>query len=68
MQMGFVGSGVGVEFRFAALEASSRSHTPYIWCRSGVALVDCEGKVYVTHGRPNVFGVRQNFVVWPYFF
>ncbi|GAV68317.1 dCMP_cyt_deam_1 domain-containing protein/dCMP_cyt_deam_2 domain-containing protein [Cephalotus follicularis] len=32
--------------RHAALEAANRSHAPYSGCPSGVALVDCEGKVY----------------------
>ncbi|XP_062149361.1 cytidine deaminase 1-like [Alnus glutinosa] len=38
--------GVGGELRYAALEAANRSRAPYSGCPSGVALVDCEGKVY----------------------
>lgn len=30
----------------AALEAANNSHAPYSGCPSGVALMDCEGKVY----------------------
>jgi cytidine deaminase len=37
---------VGRELRYAALEAANSSHAPYSGCPSGVALVDCEGKVY----------------------
>lgn len=37
---------VGGELRYAALEAANSSHAPYSGCPSGVALVDCEGKVY----------------------
>lgn len=29
-----------------ALEAANNSHAPYSGCPSGVALMDCEGKVY----------------------
>ncbi|CAI9100560.1 OLC1v1037686C1 [Oldenlandia corymbosa var. corymbosa] len=32
--------------RIAALEAANLSHAPYSNCPSGVALMDCEGKVY----------------------
>lgn len=32
--------------REAALEAANNAHAPYSGCPSGVALMDCEGKVY----------------------
>ncbi|XP_051150470.1 cytidine deaminase 1-like [Andrographis paniculata] len=32
--------------REAALDAANRSHAPYSGCPSGVALMDCEGKLY----------------------
>ncbi|PIN05735.1 Cytidine deaminase [Handroanthus impetiginosus] len=32
--------------RKAALEAANNAHAPYSGCPSGVALMDCEGKVY----------------------
>lgn len=32
--------------RMEALEAANNSHAPYSGCPSGVALMDCEGKVY----------------------
>ncbi|XP_021911620.1 cytidine deaminase 1 [Carica papaya] len=34
------------ELKRAALDAANRSHAPYSRCPSGVALIDCEGKVY----------------------
>lgn len=30
----------------AALEAADDAHAPYSGCASGIALMDCEGKVY----------------------
>ncbi|XP_019191572.1 PREDICTED: cytidine deaminase 1 [Ipomoea nil] len=32
--------------KISALEAANESHAPYSHCPSGVALMDCEGKVY----------------------
>ncbi|CAN4098760.1 unnamed protein product [Withania somnifera] len=32
--------------KIAALEAANDSHAPYSGCPSGVALMDCEGKIY----------------------
>ncbi|KAK4352882.1 hypothetical protein RND71_028400 [Anisodus tanguticus] len=32
--------------KYAALEAANDSHAPYSGCPSGVALMDCDGKVY----------------------
>lgn len=32
--------------RIAALEAANDSHAPYSGCPSGVAIMDCEGKIY----------------------
>ncbi|KAJ8766919.1 hypothetical protein K2173_011737 [Erythroxylum novogranatense] len=43
---GNVPNGVMFDLKFEALEAANRSHAPYSKCPSGVALVDCEGKVY----------------------
>ncbi|CAI0628341.1 unnamed protein product [Linum tenue] len=34
------------DLKLEALEAANRSHAPYSKCPSGVALMDCEGKVY----------------------
>ncbi|KAK1417392.1 hypothetical protein QVD17_26519 [Tagetes erecta] len=34
------------KLKIMALEAASDSHAPYSGCPSGVALMDCEGKVY----------------------
>ncbi|XP_076889216.1 cytidine deaminase 1-like [Bidens hawaiensis] len=35
-----------VELKLKALEAARESHSPYSGCPSGVALMDCDGKVY----------------------
>lgn len=34
------------DLKYEALEAANKSHAPYSDCPSGVALMDCEGKVY----------------------
>lgn len=34
------------KLKFVALEAANESHAPYSDCPSGVALVDCDGKIY----------------------
>lgn len=34
------------DLKYEALEAANKSHAPYSNCPSGVALMDCEGKVY----------------------
>ncbi|KAL0702890.1 hypothetical protein Bca4012_059012 [Brassica carinata] len=39
-------NGNTVELKRTALAAANRSYAPYSLCPSGVALVDCEGKVY----------------------
>lgn len=35
-----------MELKRTALAAANRSYAPYSLCPSGVALVDCDGKVY----------------------
>lgn len=46
----YIPNGISValcnDLKFAALEAANKSHAPYSKCPSGVALMDCEGKVY----------------------
>ncbi|KDP28209.1 hypothetical protein JCGZ_13980 [Jatropha curcas] len=34
------------DLKYEALEAANKSHAPYSKCPSGVALMDCEGKIY----------------------
>ncbi|KAI4352708.1 hypothetical protein L6164_006931 [Bauhinia variegata] len=37
---------VNEKLKFAALEAANKSHAPYSGSPSGVALMDCDGKIY----------------------
>ncbi|KAJ9187825.1 hypothetical protein P3X46_003241 [Hevea brasiliensis] len=41
-----INSRVCDDLKYEALEAANKSHAPYSNCPSGVALMDCEGKVY----------------------
>ncbi|CAN7126184.1 hypothetical protein HID58_024669 [Brassica napus] len=41
-----ISNGNTVELKRTALAAANRSYAPYSLCPSGVALVDCDGKVY----------------------
>ncbi|CAH2077572.1 unnamed protein product [Thlaspi arvense] len=43
---GYIDSDISSNLRGTALSAANRSYAPYSRCPSGVALVDCEGKMY----------------------
>ncbi|VVA94784.1 unnamed protein product [Arabis nemorensis] len=43
---GHINSDVSSNLKRTALSAANRSYSPYSQCPSGVAMVDCEGKVY----------------------
>ncbi|KAG5399728.1 hypothetical protein IGI04_014335 [Brassica rapa subsp. trilocularis] len=44
--LGITNGHVDSDLKVTALSAANRSYAPYSHCPTGVALVDCEGRVY----------------------